>query len=901
MREMSFAPAIPEDNYSRCFSIDSDGSDGTSANTERPERSGPERRICVEEIFNEVADLSVDARIRHFAQHNVESTLQQEVEALLALDSGSSFSLIGNIGMVAQGALDQFQPKGTKCGPYRLGDLLGRGGMGAVYSAERVDGEVAYRVAIKLLRPGSDEPVVRQRFLTERQILANLCHPNIARLLDAGHREDDQPYLAMEYVEGQPIDAYASEIGIRQKISLFLKVCGAVAYMHRNLVVHRDLKPANILVTTEGEPKLLDFGIAKMLDLTIDSTATDTRMLTPDYASPEQMVGRPITTASDIYSLGAVLYKLLTGVSPHQFEGAQASATAFVIYSGRISPPSKLAPGLSDDLEAILMKALRREPQERYAAVEHFSEDLENYLQSRPIRARRGDAWYRARKFLRRDWLPVAAATLTVAGLLAGILVGNYQRAIAQRRFSDVRQLANVFLFDFERSIRYTPGTLDARSLIASTSQRYLKQLAADSRRDPTLEREIAESYERLAEIQQSIQSGGGKSPGDTDDLLQSLEIRRHLGDDRSKDPALRRKYIELASVLGYRYQDEHNATEAARWADEAMDLSGGWVTAEPQNVDALAAATAAFMRGATTEEVSGQIAKAIMSLEKSVTYGERAIAAAPNEEAVSFLLSEAHVIFCDLLVALRRYSDALIHARRSLQLMQPLWVHHPDNSRFRIMFLNANSAVGVAERRLGETDPAHLQLAVPFVQLAFLLAEETMQADPKNAQSKDNFIVHSTRLGLLLVSLKRFDAALHVYTQAYKVARELGVMDPKSRRNWFLLGTTQLDLGWTYLKNNKPSKARLAFLAADEGFLRALAMDATDSVLLERRASQFEGLAKVAWASRDTNDARRWMRECLDVMRAMIKRDPSARSYIGEYADKLKLARAIGISTAEF
>jgi tetratricopeptide (TPR) repeat protein len=220
-------------------------------------------------------------------------------------------------------------------------------------------------------------------------------------------------------------------------------------------------------------------------------------------------------------------------------------------------------------------------------------------------------------------------------------------------------------------------------------------------------------------------------------------------------DPNGWRKYIELASVLGYRYQDEHNATGAARRADEAMDLSERWVTAEPHNVDALAAATAAFMRGATTKEVGGQIATAITSLEKSVAYGERAIAAAPNEEAVSFMLSEAHVIFCDLLVDVRRYSDALTHARRSLQLMEPLSNHHPDNLRFRIMFLNANSAVGIAERRLGETDPAHIQLAVPFLERAFALAKETMRADPRNAQSKDNFIVHSTRLGLLFISLK--------------------------------------------------------------------------------------------------------------------------------------------------
>jgi serine/threonine protein kinase len=858
------------------------------------------RRVRVEEIFHQVADMPVEARSRYFASQNIEPATQDEVQALVAFDSGASTSLEKNIGLVAGWALAYVEPKGMHCGPYRLEDLLGRGGMGAVYFAKRVDGEVAQRVAVKLLHPGSDDLLVRQRFLRERQILATLSHPNIARLLDAGHREDGQPYLVMEYIDGKSIDLYAAELAAKQKVALFRKICAAVGYLHRNLVVHRDLKPANILVTAEGEPKLLDFGIAKMLDLTSDSTTTSMRVLTPDYASPEQLAGGPITTLSDIYSLGAVLYKLLTGSTPNRFDD-DSGARAAVTSAGQIIPPSKLIPDLKGDLEMILIKALRREPQERYPSVELFSEDLENFLNARPIRARKGDNWYRARKLLRRHWLPAAAIALTVAGLSAGILMANHQRAIAQQRFSDVRHLANIFLFDFERSIRDVPGTLGARNLVASTGQRYLKQLAAESRYDPTLDREIADSYERLASIQESLQSGGGTAPGDTDSLLRSLEIHRRLGDDRAKNPALRRKYIELASVLGYRYQDEHNAREATRWAQEAMSLSDAWVSAEPQNVDGLAAATAAFMRGATSKEVGGQIVTALRSLEKSVLYGERAHATAPNDEAVSFLLSEAHVIFCDLLIDLGRYSDALIHARRSLQLIEPLSAHHPDSSRFRIMLLNANSAVGISERRLGVTDTSHLQLAAPFLRHAFALAEEAMQADPRNIQSKADFIVHSTRLCLLLVTMKRFNAAVNTYGKAAQVTRELVLLDPNSRRNWYLLGKVQLDLGWTYIEEKRLSKAQAAFLEAEEGFSRALAMDPTDTVLLECRASQFEGLARVAWASHDVYGARRWMQPCLEVMRGMIRRDPSVRSYIGEYADKLKLARELGISTAGF
>ena len=333
-------------------------------------------KVRVEEIFHAVADLSAEARAKYFAERNVDGATRNEVEQLVAFDSRSTGVLDQEIGRVALGALALAEPQQLLCGPYRLGSLLGRGGMGSVYSAERVDGEVSHKVAVKLLRPGGDDLHLQQRFLAERQILAPLSHPNIARLLDAGHREDGQPYLVMEYVEGKAIDVYAAELSTREKISLFLGVCGAVSYLHRNLVVHRDLKPANILVTAEGAAKLLDFGIAKLLDMAGDATVTHMRMLTPDYASPEQMAGGQITTATDIYSLGAVLYELLTGSSPHRVDGDSVEAIALVISNGKITPPSKLAPHLKGDLDTVLMKALRKEPHERYASVDAFADDL---------------------------------------------------------------------------------------------------------------------------------------------------------------------------------------------------------------------------------------------------------------------------------------------------------------------------------------------------------------------------------------------------------------------------------------------------------------------------------------------------------------------------------------------
>jgi tRNA A-37 threonylcarbamoyl transferase component Bud32/tetratricopeptide (TPR) repeat protein len=503
-------------------------------------------RIRVEELFHEVADLSMEARARYFAERGVDSTTRREVEALVAFDSSDSISLDSDIGQVAQRALARLEPKGMLCGPYRLADLLGRGGMGTVYLAERVDGEVAQRVAVKLLRPGADDPLLRERFLAERQILATLSHPNIARLLDAGHRDDGQPYLVMEYVEGKAIDVYTAGLGIRKTIVLFLKVCAAVGHLHRNLVVHRDLKPPNILVTPEGEPKLLDFGIAKILDLTTDSTVTGMRMLTPDYASPDQVAGGPVSTATDIYSLGAVLYKLLTGASPHQFENDSVGAIASAISAGSIIPPGKLAPGLRGDLETILMKALRKEPQERFATVEQFAEDLESYLESRPIRARKGEAWYRTRKFLGRHWLPVAAATLAIAGLAGGLALANRERAIAQRRFIEVRQLANK-LFDIDIEARKYAGSTKTRQLIVDTSLEYLRRLSADAHGDPELALDVGNAYMRVARVQGVPISA---NLGQMDQAGQNLQLAEEfIGAALAAKPANRTALLRSAQI----------------------------------------------------------------------------------------------------------------------------------------------------------------------------------------------------------------------------------------------------------------------------------------------------------------------------------------------------------------
>ena len=456
----------------------------------------------VRHLFREVADLPPEERERVFAARAVAPELRAEVESLLNFDRNRDRAVTDSIASVVSRALRSADgPRDSLCGPYRLIRLLGSGGMGSVYLGERADGEIQQQVAIKLLRAGEDRPSWNDRFLKERQLLAYLNHPAVARLLDAGHTQDGQPYLVMEYVDGTPIDSYAVGKTLREQLNLFLRVCEGVTHAHRHLIIHRDLKPSNILVDPSGQPKLLDFGIAKLIDQTADPTQTVERLLTPAYASPEQLRGAVQSTATDIYSLGAVLYKLLTGRSPHESDTGTSRAIEIVTGNREIAAPTRINPDLPADLDYVVRKALRREPEERYASADALAEDIRAFLNLRPVAARSGDAWYRARKFVRRRSLPVAAVGLTVVGLSLGLLAANHERAAAQRRFQEVRQLA-AKLIDLDSDIRDLPGATNARKRIVSTSLVYLAALGPEAGGDKDLALEIGDAYLQLARIQ---------------------------------------------------------------------------------------------------------------------------------------------------------------------------------------------------------------------------------------------------------------------------------------------------------------------------------------------------------------------------------------------------------------
>jgi serine/threonine protein kinase/tetratricopeptide (TPR) repeat protein len=435
---------------------------------------------------------------------------------------------------------------GRPMGPYRVVEEIGAGGMGEVYRAARADDQFQKQVAIKIVRRGFDTESGLRRFKAERQILASLDHPNIARLLDSGSTEDGLPYVVMELVEGRSIDEYceAHKLSLIERLELFRLVCAAVHYAHQHLVVHRDLKPSNILVTDGGIPKLLDFGIAKLLGPEIfsqspDRTATLMRVMTPEFASPEQVRGESITTASDVYSLGVILYRLLTGSSPYRGKSdtpheiareicesvPQKPSTAVTRApepgTGEESEQTPMAPRvmpqeakrqrrrLAGDVDNIVLMALRKEPQRRYVSVAQFSEDIRRHLEGLTVVARKDTIGYRTSKFVARHKLGVTAAVLAALTLVAGVVmigrqarIAQAQRARAEKRFEDVRQFSNSLIFEIHDAVQKLPGATPVRKLLLDRGAQYLDNVARDAGDSPDIQRELAWAYQRLATVQ---------------------------------------------------------------------------------------------------------------------------------------------------------------------------------------------------------------------------------------------------------------------------------------------------------------------------------------------------------------------------------------------------------------
>lgn len=669
-----------------------------------------------------------------------------EVLSLLESDGAAQFfasQVEPALASLAESSVPARHP--LRVGPYRLVRQLGQGGMGTVYLGERDDDEYKTEVAIKLVRRGYDTDLILNRFYRERQTLARLHHPNIARLLDGGTTPDGMPYIVMEFIEGTQITEYCRErdLGVAQRLLLFLDVCKAVDYAHRQFVVHRDLKPGNIMVDKSGAVKLLDFGICKLLQAEPRGDDTvESGPLTPGYASPEQMRGDPVTVASDIYSLAAVLYELLTGAKPHQLTGESIHEVERRICEEEVREPSSvvasrsLARQLEGDLDTILMFALQREPERRYASVEQFAEDIRRYLSHQPVTARKDTLAYRLRKLLRRRGGTIAAAAAVVAALSAGTILSIRSARIANENLALVRRLSNTFVFDVYDSVRELPGSTKARQLIVRTGLEYLDNLSRNAANDSGLQRELASAYRRIGDVQGDVTAA---NLGDTNAAIASYGKALGL-----LDAVLRAEPGERSAILEWLIVTERLGSIRASGTDPAGAIDN-------------------FAR-------AGQRAEAWLRDH-------------PGDPDVSRRLAELHNLTANAMIRQGDYDGARKAFVRAQTLLLPLEGQHADHLDIRRSLAVAFAGIGRCDSRAGR-----LKEALANHRNAIERAEALVSAAPDNVSLQRLLMISYSHAGDVLGNPRLSNlgdpaGAGTAYEKMAAVAQRIHVADPADLR----------------------------------------------------------------------------------------------------------------------
>ncbi len=698
-----------------------------------PDRWSEVRRLLEEALEREGADR--DAFLNDLGSRD--ATLREEVGRLVASAEGADGFLEGP---VLQPPDDEDTlPAGTVLGAWRVEREIAQGGMGRVFLAVRADGAFQQEAALKVIFSGLGGAAIGKRFRNERQILAGLEHPNIARLLDGGTTPDGRPFFVMEYVAGEHLLEYARRqaLSVDEKVALFRKICGAVAYAHRHLVVHRDLKPGNILVTREGEPKLLDFGLAKVLDpagseLTPGATGALGRLMTPEYASPEQVRGDSITTASDVYSLGVVLYELLAGRLPFVFKGRSAEMIARTISEAE---PPRLGSGIPEDLESVVAMALRKEPARRYATVEQFSGDLGRVLEGLPVTARKDTFLYRAKRFAGRHRIAIVATvgSLVLLAAFAAVAlvqahVARLERERAERRYADVRALVKSFLFEQYDAIQNLPGTTQARALLIRRALEQLSNLEKEAGSSFPLRGEMAEAYEKLGDVLGSgVWSSLGDTAGARDAYGKALALRERIvaasgSTPRDRDD-LARAEMRLASFLSR----SNETSESLRHARRAVEIREKLDPRANVGEGRAGLAAAHHLLGYTLSR-TGDFRSALAAHRKAESVFREAFVANQKDEAARSGIGKALYDQAAMLSRLEEPREALEKGREALDWRRQLQKSDPSNARTRFELAASLHDVG---EFLADVD--EMPEALDKVREAARIVEELADADPKS------------------------------------------------------------------------------------------------------------------------------------------------------------------------
>jgi eukaryotic-like serine/threonine-protein kinase len=712
-------------------------------------------------------------------------------------------------------------PALERIGPYVVEREIGEGGMGAVYLASRADRQYEKKVAIKLVRSGAGTEALIQRFFTERQILAGMEHPNIARLLDGALTESGQPYLVMDYVEGTRLDVYCDqqELSLRERLELFRKVCAAVNYAHHHLVIHRDLKPSNILVTPDGEPKLLDFGIAKVMGpagMAVEQTMTAGLFLTPLYASPELLRGRATTVSTDVYSLGIILYELLCGQRPYEAltmspvdliqavvtQDAERPSAVLVHHGGgtaeggaeqkaRVRGESResLRQKLRGDLDGIVLKSIAKEPEHRYASVEQLSEDIRRYLQGQPVQAVEGSRLYRARKFVGRHRVGVASVALLAASLIAGLIgtlwearIARQERINADRRFDDARRLANYLVFDLYKEVQALSGSTQVQANMAQRAMEYLDRLSTAKSGDRALRAELAEGYLQLGDVLGNpFGPNLGQSAKALETYRKALAIAEPLAAEPAKDDKGRLALAKIDQQVGGILVFNGKGEEGLRYLEKSANEFERLVAAHPQDAELRVLAGGAYQTlGRNLSQHEGWIGyadKAMASLEKSIAHLETALRLKPDltravrVAALDYQTMGAMMSTREPLRALELYRKAVA----MLDGLPPKDRETIDMRRLRASFL---LNIGWDEGQRGQHAASLATLGEARVALEALSRE-----DPKNTAALYHRAIVYRNLGIVHGYAGHTKDAFDAFADGVKVYDELMPRDPANTK----------------------------------------------------------------------------------------------------------------------
>ena len=767
----------------------------------------PEHFKTVERLYHSALECEESRRNAFLKKEcDGDEALRLEVEKLLAYaEDNANFlenSAFEELGLLKTGEFaggppaTELRPSmiGKRVGEYKIVATIGSGGMGDVYRAVRADNEYQQLVAIKVVSVRDQSGQIVSRFRAERQILATLDHPNIARLLDGGTTEDGIPFFVMELIEGQPIDRYcfANHLSVDERLHLFLQVCSAVEYAHQHLIIHRDIKPANIIVSAEGVPKLLDFGIAKILgpettERAFAPTVTVAPALTLAYASPEQIKREPITTATDVYSLGVVLYELLTGRHPYQESGMAFHDIAFAVCETEPGKPSvvvqprkadaihrrksgRLSQRLRGDLDTIVLMALRKEPARRYPSVDRLANDLQRHLKRLPVEARPDTFLYRTSRFVARHRIGVAASLVAAVLMAVAVIlivrevrIARMERARAERRFNDVRTLANSLMFEIHDSIKDLAGATPARKLLVNRALQYLDSLSKDAGGDEALQRELATAYDKVGDVQGNPRSANlGDIPGALKSFRKALAIRQSLAANDPSNRSLQWELFGSYNHIGWVQQEQGDSNGALATLGEATRIARNIAgeTHDPHECDLIAGAHWGI---ATILESKGDLSQALENYRTAASI--RSLAQNPTPKQAASLhthLAADYQGVARVLAALGESDAALQNQKQVTFLLEEELRADPNNATLRKFLSDSYLFTGEGLERTGE-----LNDALRNYRRAENIYSDLSTADPANTWTRDWLGFAKVHVGDLLVRKNEPKTALTTYRQA--------------------------------------------------------------------------------------------------------------------------------------